>query len=144
MFEHSKSELKDQIAAHPCELRTSVGGEYKECTINSVVYLYSAMQYIVVCLCYSISKPFRKPIWTNPFYLVSVIIMSVYNIYLLSPLSNGDTISTDIFKLIELPKSFKNKMLLVTLVNSLISYIFEKFFIGWFNKFWNNRTNKKK
>lgn len=144
MFEHSKIELKDLIEAHPCELRTTVGGEYKECTINSVVYLYSTMQYIVVCLCYSISKPFRKSIWTNPFYLVSVIIMSVYNIYLLSSLSNGDSVSEKIFKLIELPKDFKNKMVIVTLVNSVISYLFEKFLIGWFNKFWNNRTTKKK
>lgn len=70
------------------------------CSDNSVIYLFTCMQYITCCLCFSISKPFRKPIWTNPLYLCSVIFMLTYQIYLIL---GYDTFNYDLFDLVELP-----------------------------------------
>lgn len=53
------------------------------CTINSLLYLLSCEQYVICCICFSISKPFRKTVWTNPLYLVSLLAMIVYQTLLL-------------------------------------------------------------
>lgn len=53
------------------------------CSDNTILYLFTCMQYITCCLCFSISKPFRRPIYTNPLFLISVIIMTTYQIYLI-------------------------------------------------------------
>ena len=53
------------------------------CTLNTVLYLFTIMQYITCCLVFSISKPFRKPVYTNPLYLSAVTLMGVYGIYMI-------------------------------------------------------------
>jgi len=66
-----------------CKQATEVGEEDSPCSDNTVLFLFSSMQYIVCCLCFSISKPFRKPIYTNPLFLGSVILMVAYQAFLL-------------------------------------------------------------
>jgi hypothetical protein len=98
------------------------------------------MQYITCCLCFSISKPFRKPIWTNPLYLGSVVFMLIYQNYLIL---GYDDWSYDLFGLVELPTEFKIRLFVLCLINSLCSYVYEKFFIGWFNRYYqkNQKSN---
>ena len=101
------------------------------CSDNSVLYLFTCMQYITCCLCFSISKPFRKPIWTNPLYLGSVVFMVVYQSYLIV---GYDSWNYDLFDLVELPGGFKLRLFFIVIFNSICSYLYEKFFIGWFNR----------
>ena len=98
------------------------------CSLNTVLYLLSIMQYITCCLVFSISKPFRKPVYTNPLYLVSVIFMGLYGIY---SIVHYDSWTGDTFQLLDVPQEYRYKILVVSLLNSSCSYIFEKFVISW-------------
>lgn len=53
------------------------------CSYNTMLFELTSMQYVVCCLCFSISKPFRKPIWTNKLFLFSVVIMLIYQVYII-------------------------------------------------------------
>lgn len=94
------------------------------------------MQYIVCCLCFSIAKPFRKPIWTNPLFLVSVIAMAVFQLYLIL---YQDKFDAELWGLTAIPKSYKYELLYLVIANTLASYLFEKVFIGWFSRYYNAR-----
>lgn len=65
-----------------CEHAADVEDDDPPCSKNTALYLLTTMQYVICCLCFSISKPFRKAIWTNPLYFVSVILMTAYQLYL--------------------------------------------------------------
>jgi len=52
------------------------------CFENTSVFLISLYQYVVVCVAFSISKPFRQPLYTNLWFTFSLIILSVFNVYI--------------------------------------------------------------
>lgn len=47
---------------------------------NSVVYLVSVYQYLITCIAFSVSKPFRKPLYTNAWFSISIALLLVFNI----------------------------------------------------------------
>jgi len=106
------------------------------CSDNSALYLISCMQYITTCLCFSISKPFRKPIYTNPVYLVSVVLMIVLQVYLTLFFDNS---TGGWFGLVNLPTEFRYFLFGLIVINAGLSYGFEKFFIGWYSRQWNKK-----
>ena len=57
------------------------GDENTECFENSSLFMISLFQYVVVCMAFSISKPFRQPLYTNIWFTVSLILLSIFNIY---------------------------------------------------------------
>lgn len=109
------------------------------CSDNTVMYLFTCMQYSMCCLCLSIGKPFRKPFYSNPFYLVSIVLMTAYQTYVIAYQDSWDT-ST--FALLALPKSYIIWILIMVAANSLCSYLFEKLVIGAFARYWNNKYKK--
>ena len=106
------------------------------CSYNSMLYELTCMQYIICCLCFSISKPFRKPVWTNPLYFVSVTLMAAYGIYLIFHL---DDWSADTFALLPFPQKYRYKIMIAVALDAVASYLYEKLFIGWFHKCWQAR-----
>ena len=48
---------------------------------NSALFMVSLYQYVVVCVAFSISKPFRQPLYTNLWFTISLVVLSVFNIY---------------------------------------------------------------
>lgn len=111
-------------------------GQDPPCSLSTLLYLLTCLQYVSCCLAFSISKPFRKPVYTNPLYLVSVTAMAAYGIYLLFFL---DEWSADTFALVELPESFRYRLAAVVAANSATTYIFEKVFIAWISEKYNSR-----
>ena len=45
------------------------------CYENTVVFIVSSYQYLVTCIAFSISKPFRKPLYTNYWFTLSIILL---------------------------------------------------------------------
>ena len=123
--------LEDDLGASnyiECVESTDFDLDDPPCSTNTLLYLLTTMQYITCCLVFSISKPFRKPVYTNPLYLVSVSLMAAYGFYLIFYV---DSWSEDYLGLTQLPSAYKWKLLIAVLLNSLVSYIFEKFVISW-------------
>jgi len=81
------------------------------------------MQYLVCCLALSISKPFRKPIYTNYLFAGSAIVMGTYQtVQIVVDMEWNQWL----FDLTTLPKSFRYEILGLVVVNSIMSYGFEK------------------
>lgn len=125
-------------------IRCEINGfeeEKKPCTINTLLYLLSCEQYVITCMCFSISKPFRKTIWTNPLYLVSLLAMIVYQTILLF---RYDSWSKETFALVDFPMNYRFFLGGICIADLIVTFLFEKYFIGWFNKYWNSRKQDKK
>lgn len=97
------------------------------------------MQYLICCLCLSIGRPFRQAFYTNPFYLVSVIVMMVYQIYVI--LHQG---ANDVMALVSLPEHYRYWILGMAAANSACSYLFEKFAISQFTRYWHKRKDDQR
>jgi len=53
--------------------------------------MVGGFQLLVTCIAFSISKPFRKPLYTNPWFTVCILILGIYmHILLLLPSSPDD------------------------------------------------------
>lgn len=62
--------------------------------------------------------------------------MGIYQTYvLLLP----DEFTKNLFSLVDIPPAYRTKLGLLFVLNSFISYTFEKFFIGWYNRFYTQR-----
>lgn len=46
---------------------------------NSVLLIITSFQYLVTCISFSISKPFRKPLYTNPLFMLSIMLLFIFN-----------------------------------------------------------------
>jgi len=49
-----------------------------------------------------------------------------------------------LFDLVELPQSFLYFLVALVAANTVLSYLFEKFFIGWYSRQWNQKQLKKR
>lgn len=48
---------------------------------DTVVYLVSIYQYLVTCVAFSISKPFKQPFYTNYWFTGSLLTLGSFNVY---------------------------------------------------------------
>ena len=66
--------------------------------------------------------------------------MLIYQNYLIL---GYDEWNYNLFGLVELPQEFKIRLFILCLINSMCSYIYEKFFIGWFNRYYQRNQKSK-
>lgn len=119
-----------------CKPGDDFGDDVPPCTRNTALYIISSQQMLITCACFSISKPFRKEVYTNPLFLVSIILMAIYQTYLTFYI---DDWSKDLFGFVVLPWNYRVQIAILTLADLVLSYTFEKFAITEFNKCWNKR-----
>jgi cation-transporting ATPase 13A2 len=51
---------------------------------NTTIFWVSSFQYLSTCVAFAVSKPFRKPLYTNVIFTVSLIVMVFFNIFLIA------------------------------------------------------------
>ena len=111
------------------------------CSENTVLFLFTSMQYLISCWCFSISKPFRKPVYTNPLFFVSFLLMFGYQAYLMVYL---DDFNQWLMDLVKIPQNYREYLLLLVILNAVSCFIFERVFIVWFGHYWNKRETAKR
>ncbi|KAF8894948.1 Ca-transporting ATPase [Gymnopilus junonius] len=90
---------------------------------NSVLFLISCFQYILVAAVFSIGPPYRKPMWTNNWLMLSMCLLSAFNvIVLLVP----PKIIVKLLTLMYLPMMARYTLLLAAGINVLMATSFEK------------------
>ncbi|CDO77638.1 hypothetical protein BN946_scf184946.g32 [Trametes cinnabarina] len=89
---------------------------------NSALFLVSCFQYILVAAVFSIGPPYRKHMWTNGWFMASMICLSIFNLVVL--LSPPGAIAR-ILELMALPISARATLLLAVVMNVLGSMAFE-------------------
>ncbi|KAG9316705.1 hypothetical protein JVU11DRAFT_2765 [Chiua virens] len=91
---------------------------------NTVLFLVSCFQYVLVAAVFSIGPPYRKSIWTNAGWLmVSIITLSLFNlVVLLCPPKSMELI----LELMPIPFSARAWLTAFVLVNVVVSLAFEE------------------
>ncbi len=74
---------------------------------------------------FSISKPFRQPLYTNIWFALSLVILLGFDIFIVA---SDDSFITSLLNLTEdgIEMNFRFFILLLVVANALVSYIFEK------------------
>jgi len=116
---------------------------------DTVLFYVTNFQYIMTCVSFSISKPFRKQIWTNSRYFVSLILLvifatvavfvppntPIYSLFTTLPFvsQNGDVFY-----------DYRYFIFVGILLNSILTYAAEKIIIEKVTKAWDVRKDKKR
>jgi len=95
---------------------------------NTVLFLVSCFQYILVAAVFSIGPPYRKSMWTNGWLMAAIGILTGFNILvLLWPAG----IVSEALTLMPLPPRARHILLLAVVMNVAVSIIFEKWVALW-------------
>lgn len=107
-------------------------------------------QYLMTCLSFSISKPFRKELWTNTPFFISVIVLTIFNTVTL--FMSADAPFFKVFNNL----NYKNQttgqtyyqyryfILVFVVINSLITFFAEKLIIEKVTKVYDAKKNAKR
>jgi magnesium-transporting ATPase (P-type) len=47
---------------------------------STTIFVFTNLIYIISCISFQIGEPFRKGWWTNPFFVLNVLILFVYSV----------------------------------------------------------------
>ena len=114
-------------------------GEYNVlCQENTTLFLFSNVQYLAAVITFSISKPFRRPFYTNwPFLICLIILVAIAYLIIFSPAPWV----LKILELVELEDTFKYILVIGTLVNGFASYLFEKMVVPMVDSCYKRRNS---
>jgi len=106
---------------------------------NTSLFLISNFQFIITAFAFSISRPFKKPIYSN-FILTGFLIVCIgYSYYIII---RPDSWTTSELGLVEWDNSnnyFKFVIIGMTILNFTVSYLLEKMLIPCISEAWKNR-----
>lgn len=89
---------------------------------NTVLFLVSCFQYILVAAVFSIGPPYRQPMWTNGWLMISLIVLTAFNLLvLLGP----PRMVTGILELMYIPFSARLLLLGAAILNVGMSVAYE-------------------
>lgn len=116
------------------------------CKDNTVLFIISDLQYLLTGIVFSVSKPFRKPFYTNIWLMIYLIAVVFYSFWLNL---NPDDWSSDLFEIIirdfdEQNKNFKYYLFLITIVNIIVALFFEWVVMKWLEKVYNRVIIRKR
>ncbi|KAI0268689.1 P-type ATPase [Gloeopeniophorella convolvens] len=90
---------------------------------NTALFLLSCFQYILVAAVFSIGPPYRKPMWTNGWLMLSLIALSLFNI---SVLLVPTRFMSAVLELMPIPVSARMTLLWAAIINVAVSVAFER------------------
>lgn len=106
-------------------MRFDATNDSTECYESTALVFIANFQYIVVCMVFSISKPFRQPLYSNLWFLLSLLLLLGFDLYIVL---SKDHFITWLMTLMEdgIELNYRFFILLVVVANAMVSYIFEK------------------
>ena len=130
------------------------------CPINTAVFYVSNFQYLVTAIAFSISKPFRSPIYTNVFLMIFMLIAFGYSTYIVLFPDKWSIKLLQLYYFDDPELSFRREegdeidgryqdhnmkyyIEGLTLLNFLVSYLFEKVIVPTTTACWNERKKRQ-
>ncbi|KAN0109276.1 P-type ATPase [Russula decolorans] len=90
---------------------------------NTVLFSLSCFQYILVAGVFSIGPPYRKPMWTNGLLMLSLVVLSLFNVsVLLAPIK----LISGSLELVPIPISARLTLLWAAIINVAVSVGYER------------------
>ncbi|THH06605.1 hypothetical protein EW145_g3970 [Phellinidium pouzarii] len=89
---------------------------------NTALFLISCFQYILVAAVFSIGPPYRKPMWTNGIFMLTITVIGLINMWLIFIPARPLVV---LLELMELPLSARLALALGVVVNVALSTAFE-------------------
>eukprot|EP00835_Amoeboradix_gromovi_P003629 NODE_248_length_12985_cov_0.286357.p4 type:complete len:276 gc:universal NODE_248_length_12985_cov_0.286357:3256-4083(+) len=104
------------------------------CFENTVLFINSSFQYIILACVYSIGPPYRAPLSKNTVFIIVVMILT----FITTILSMGIfKWSTRVMELMDMPFWFRSMLIAYSLLNFVASWIGEKYIFRGLLKSWN-------
>lgn len=97
-------------------------------------------EFIVCCIAFSRSKPFRKPLYSNPFFTSNIVIISAICLYIIV---YQDPWLTGVFEHIIYPREFIWKIIVTIVVTCILIFAHEKIVIYYITRWWNLKEDVK-
>ena len=125
-----------------CEL--TFNDDVIECPGNTVIFLISNIQYLITASVYIISKPFKKPFYTNWVLTFFLITSLLYSFKLIINPDYYSRYFLQIYDWKEKEGNIKMYLVIICISNFIISYISEKIILPILIKYWNIYKHQKK
>lgn len=93
---------------------------------NSALFLVSSFQYILVAAIFSVGPPYRKPMYTNTWLMLSLLVLAAFSSYFLFVPSG---FFFELLGLVEFPRSFHFALAGIVVVNGVLSFVAESYLI---------------
>ena len=93
------------------------------CQENTVLFLFSILQYTFIVITFSISKPFRKTIFTNIGLCVVLTLLLILDYCIIIVPSK---FFDKLFEIEKIPQTFKLYIIFGSIINASVSYFFER------------------
>ncbi|ORZ24084.1 hypothetical protein BCR42DRAFT_317373 [Absidia repens] len=118
-------------------------GENISCYENTVLFLVSSYQYILVAVVFSVGPPYRQPLWTNGRFMITLVVLVMFTTWsVLWPTG----FLTDLLELETLPFGFRVFIVGLALANFGVSWFCEKcLFVplaGWMTVLWKKNKGR--
>lgn len=115
--------------------------ENYKCYENTSVNFIANFQYLVVCMVYSISKPFRQPLYSNLWLTLSITVLVSVNTFLV--ISDEEFVVNLMDFESNVSMNFRLTCLVVVVINSIVSYLFERVIV-WRISIWSKKRQDRK
>jgi cation-transporting ATPase 13A3/4/5 len=94
---------------------------------NTVLFLISSVQLLIVCISFSIGPPYRQPAYRNLYFTISCIGITAISFYLtVFPTKN----TRELLQMMDMPISFKWTLFGIILFGCLVTWLYERFGVG--------------
>jgi cation-transporting ATPase 13A2 len=121
---------------------TSDVSENYNCYENTVLFLEINLAFLIICMLFTIGKPWKKAAYTNLYFTCIYIVLLIMSIYLILWPSS---LIRDLFKLKDLPSHFKYQFLGICMVYGAVACVFERGLVNWldYNRHVRSQRSKK-
>jgi hypothetical protein len=90
---------------------------------------------------FSISKPFRQPLYSNLWFTLSIIILFAANTYVVL---SDDSFVTEFLEFeSDVSMTFRLSALVIVVLNGIIAYGFERIIVWHISMWWKNKNDRK-
>ncbi|CAH6722142.1 vacuolar cation-transporting ATPase Ypk9p [[Candida] jaroonii] len=108
---------------------------------NTILFLFSNFQYIMISILLNEGKPYREPMIKNKWYLVTLTVLIIISMILFA--TDEDSFIGKIFELRNLPTKYYFTMVILSVVNYMALYICNEFIFAKLYKLRRRRASKK-
>ena len=106
---------------------------------DTVLFILTNFQYLVTCCAFLVAYPFRKPFYTNPLFMVSVIVIFVVNsLFMILPTSSWLCTFFEVQPFTDDVK-YKYNLLVGIVLNTVLTFIAEKIIAVYLTKYYDRR-----